>query len=393
MNFWSDPVDFIHKLLTLWLTNLGLPDSITSVLLLILGAAIPVTVGLTLPIFTIWVERRMIARMQDRIGPNRVGPMGLLQTVADIIKLLFKEDITPTGADKISFILAPILAVVSVLAQWAVIPFGNKIYGVDLNVGVVYLIAVGILGTLAIKMAGWASNNKYALLSAFRVVALLVSYEVPLILSILVPVVLAHSLSLVSIVWAQPVWFIVTSPIAAVIFFIAAVAESSRAPFDLLEADSELVAGFNLEYSAMKFGMFFVAEFTHAFTVGALMTTFFLGGWRGPWAETYPLLGFFYFVAKSFAVYFLIILMRGTLPRLRIDQMLRLSWKMLTPLALATLIVTMVTEIMVPASAGPWIHTGAFIFANLILVGLILVLQAVAHPPTPQAPPAEAPNN
>jgi NADH-quinone oxidoreductase subunit H len=388
MDFFSDPVSSIGNFLATFLASLGLPGPIASILLLALGAAIPAVLGLTLPLFTIWLERRLIGRMQDRIGPNRVGPFGLMQSLADVIKLLCKEDIMPTGADKIIFILAPILAVLSVLAQWAVIPFASKIYGVDLNVGVVYVIAVGSLGTLAVKMAGWASNNKYALLSAFRVVAQLVSYEVPLILSILVPVLLAHSLSLNDIVLAQPIWFVFTAPIAAMIFFIAAVAESSRAPFDLLEADSEIVAGFNLEYSAMKFGMFFVAEFTHAFTVAALMATFFLGGWRGPWAETYPLLGLAYFVAKSSAVYFIIILMRATLPRLRIDQMLGFCWKFLTPLALVALILTMVTEKLIPVHVDVWSHAGLHFLVNLCLLGSMLALDALVKWRTQKIPSA-----
>jgi NADH-quinone oxidoreductase subunit H len=381
MAFLTDPVGFIQTLLSSLLGGWGLPTPLVSFLLLALGAAIPGALGLMLPLFTIWVERRVIARMQDRIGPNRVGPMGLLQSIADVVKLLFKEDITPTGADRIVYTVAPVLAVVGVLAQWAVIPFGSKIYGVDLNVGALYIIAVGTLSTLAIKMAGWASNNKYALLSAFRAVAQLVSYEVPLIVSMLVPVLLARSLSLNDIARAQDqsVWFIFPAPLAALIFFIASVGEVGRAPFDLLEADSEIVAGFNLEYSAMKFGMFFVGEFTHAFTVGLLTATFFLGGWSGPWAQTYPLLGLVYFIIKASAVYFIVILLRGSLPRLRIDQMLNFNWKFLTPVALATLMGTMLVDKLVPAQTNLWVHTGVLLLFNVVLAGIALGIYTLAQ--------------
>ena len=382
MAFLTDPVGFIHTWLANFLAGLGLPGPAAAFVLLALGAAIPTTCGLMLPIFTIWLERRLIARMQDRIGPNRVGPMGIIQTVADVVKLLFKEDITPAGTDRIVYTLAPLFAVMSVLSLWAVLPFANKIYGVDLNVGVLYVVAMGSIGTLAIMLAGWTSNNKYALLSAFRAAAQLVSYEVPMILSMLVPVVLARSMGLNDIVQAQPVWFVFLAPVAALNFFVASAAELGRAPFDLLEAESEIVAGFNLEYSAMKFGMFFVAEFTHAFTVGALTAAFFLGGWRGPWADQFPLLGLVYFLAKSFAVYFVLVLMRGALPRLRIDQMLNFNWKFLTPVAMASLTVVMVADKLLPADASLWVRTPVLLAANL-LVGLgtfgILVLADRRH--------------
>ena len=379
MDFLTDPVGLIRNLLSTFLTRLGLPGPATAFVLLALGAAIPTVCGLMLPIFTIWLERRLIARMQDRIGPNRVGPLGIFQTLADVVKLLFKEDITPAGTDRLVYTLAPLLAVMSVLSLWAVLPFANKIYGVDLNVGMLYVVAMGSVGTLAIMLAGWASDNKYALLSAFRAAAQLVSYEVPMILRMLVPVVLARSLGLTAVVQAQPVWFIFMAPVAAVNFFVASAAELGRAPFDLLEAESELVSGFNLEYSAMKFGMFFVAEFTHAFTIGALTTAFFLGGWRGPWAETYPLLGLVYFLAKSFAVYFVLVLMRGALPRLRIDQMLNFNWKFLTPVSLAVLTVVMVADKLLPADVNQWARTAVLLAVNVAVfaatVGIITLAE------------------
>ena len=379
MEFLTDPVGFLHTWLSNVLTGWGLPGPTTAFVLLAIGAAIPAVLGLMLPVFTIWLERRLIGRMQDRIGPNRVGPMGIFQTVADVIKLVTKEDITPSGTDKVVYTLAPILSVMSVLSLWAVLPFANKIYGVDLNVGMLYVVAMGSIGTLSFMLAGWASNNKYALVSAFRAAAQLVSYEVPMILSMLVPVVLAHSLGLNSIVEAQPVWFVFLAPVAALNFFVASTAELGRAPFDLLEAESELVSGFNVEYSSMKFGMFFVAEFTHAFTIGALTAVLFLGGWRGPWAEQYPLLGLVYFLIKSFAVYFVLMVLRAALPRLRIDQMLNFNWKFLTPVALASVTLVMVVDKLIPAGANIWARAGVQLGANVLLGAATLGILVLAQ--------------
>jgi NADH-quinone oxidoreductase subunit H len=379
MEFLTDPVGVIRTLLSSFLTGLGLPGPGTAFVLLAVGAALPAICGLLLPLFTIWLERRLIGRMQDRIGPNRVGPMGIVQSIADVVKLLFKEDITPSGTDRLVYTLAPILSVMSVLSLWAVLPFANKIYGVDLNVGMLYVVAMGSIGTLAFMLAGWASNNKYALLSAFRAAAQLVSYEVPMILSMLVPVILARSLGLNDIVKAQSVWFVFMVPVAALNFFVASAAELGRAPFDLLEAESEIVAGFNLEYSAMKFGMFFVAEFTHAFTIGALTATFFLGGWTGPWADQFPLLGLVYFLAKSFAVYFILILMRGALPRLRIDQMLNFNWKFLTPVALATVTVVMVADKLLPADVNVWARTAVLLLTNVLVAAATFGILSLAQ--------------
>jgi NADH-quinone oxidoreductase subunit H len=271
--------------------------------------------------------------------------------------------------------------------MWAVVPFASNIYGADLNVGVLYIVSVGSLGTLAIMLGGWSSNNKYALLGAFRTVAQLVSYEVPLILSLLVPVLLAamegaaHPMSMNEIVRAQTVWFIASAPIAALIFFATSVAEVGRTPFDLLEAESEIVAGFHIEYTGMKFGMFFVGEFLHAFTVGALTAILFLGGWRGPGAETYPLLGIVYFMLKSFAGYFIVILLRATLPRIRIDHMLDLNWKFLTPLSLAAIVFTAVVGkvieplmTLIQTPFVPWVRAGVLLLTNLLLVGLTVYL-------------------
>jgi len=329
-------------------------------------------------VFTIWMERKLYARIQDRLGPNRVGPWGILQTFPDMVKIFTKEYITPDGADKVVYNLAPILTVSAVILLWAVIPFAPTIVGSEVNVGILYIVAVGALGTLGIIMAGWSSNNKYALLGAFRTVSQMVSYEVPMVLAVLVPVLLGRTMGVNSLVEAQSVWFIVLSPLAAFLFFLSAQAEIGRAPFDLLEAESELVAGYQTEYSGLKFGMFYVGEFLHAFTVSALMATLFLGGWRGPWVEQWPILGVVYFFVKTFIVYFFVIVLRITMPRLRIDQLLNFNWKFLTPIALVLLIVTALVE-KILQSAGldslglrAVIHLGM----NLIIIwGTIEILR------------------
>jgi NADH-quinone oxidoreductase subunit H len=364
--FLLNPVLAIRDLLAQLLTSIGLAPQAVDVILMIIGVVVIASFCLLLPLFLIWFERRVVARMQDRVGPNRVGPQGLLQTIADAIKLLIKEDITPVGADRVVYNLAPIISVVAIISMWAVIPFAGSIVGTRLNVGVLYIISVGSLGTLAIMMAGWSSNNKYALLGAFRTVAQLVSYEAPLLLSLFIPVMLARSMDMNTIVAAQDVWFVVAAPIAALIFFATSVAEVGRTPFDLLEAESEIVAGFHIEYTGMKFGMFFVAEFLHAFTVGALTAVLFLGGWRGPWAEQVPLLGVVYFMLKAFAGYFVVILMRAALPRIRIDHMLDLNWKFLVPVSLAAIVVTMLVDKGVQTAGidSQWTRAGLLFLAN-----------------------------
>lgn len=346
LSLWSDPVNFIAHWLQGLLSGIGLAPGLVSFILTLLGVVVLAMGGMLFSIFLIWYERKLLGRIQDRYGPNRVGPWGLVQPIADMLKIFTKEYITPIGADKVPFNLAPILAVASVLLMWAVIPFAKPVYGVDLNVAVLYLVAVGGLGSLGILFAGWSSNNKYALLGAFRVVAQLISYEVPMVLSLLVPVILARSMSLNGIVESQAhgFWFMFVSPLAALIFFITSVAEVGRAPFDLIEAESEIVAGFNIEYSGLKFGMFFVGEFLHAFTISLLFATIFMGGWQGPAASSVPFLGFIYYAIKTFIVYFIVILFRGSLPRFRIDQMMDLNWKVLTPIALVTVMATAIGD-------------------------------------------------
>jgi NADH-quinone oxidoreductase subunit H len=319
----------------------------------LLGVITVATFCLVIALFLIWFERKVIARFQDRIGPNRVGgKFGLLQTLADALKLFTKEDLVPAGADRVPFNLAPILAVMSALLLWAVIPFAPGVIGTDLNVGILYIAAISSTSSVGILLAGWSSNNKYALLGAFRMVAQLISYEVPLLLSLLVPVLLARTMYMQELVQVQTVWFIVLAPLAALIFFISALAELGRTPFDLLEAESEIVAGFHTEYSGMKFAMFFVAEFVNTLFMSALFATVFLGGWRGPGAEQFPLLGLIYFFIKSFFVYYVIVWVRGTFPRIRVDQLSDFNWKFLVPLSVALVFLTALVEGLLPAELG-----------------------------------------
>jgi NADH-quinone oxidoreductase subunit H len=375
-SFLSDPFLFIAEWLKGLLLGLGLQPSIATFLLQLLGALVLGTTMLLLTFLLIWAERKIVARIQDRLGPNRVGPFGIFQTVADLLKLVTKELITPIGADLVPYNLAPLLAVMSVVGLWAVIPLAPTLLGADINVGVLYVISIGAVGTLGIMLAGMSSNNKYALLGAFRTVAMMVSYAVPMVLALLVPVLLAGSMGMQAIVEAQsPVAFIFLAPIAAMIFFVSSVAEVGRAPFDLLEAESEIVAGFHIEYSGLKFGMFFVAEFLHAFTISALTATIFLGGWQGPWAERYTLLGLIYFIIKTSIVYFVVIWLRGSFPRIRIDQMNSFNWKFITPLGLASLIFTAIAEKVVVDFGLPrlLIHLAA----NAILLILTVIALGV----------------
>ena len=285
------------------------------------------------------LERKVIGRMQNRIGPNRVGKWGLLQPVADGIKMLTKEDIIPVKADPVIHTLAPILIVVPALLIFAVLPFGRNMTPVDLNVGLLYFIAVSSTTTIAIFMASWGSRNKFSVIGGFRSIAQMISYEVPLVLSV-VPIILATgSLSTNTIVEAQAHghWFVFTpwGFFAFIIFFLCGVAECNRSPFDLPEGESEIVAGFHTEYSGMKFALFYMAEFMNSFTVSGLAATLFLGGWQGP--AFLP--SWLWFFLKTYALIFVMIWFRGTLPRVRIDQLTGLAWKFLLPLTLVNIFV------------------------------------------------------
>ena len=366
MTFLADPITFIANWLSGVFTNWGIPGVWVQFIMFIIGAGLLALGAMIFTIGLIWLERKLGGRVQDRLGPNRVGPWGIFQTIADMLKIFTKELITPIGADKILYNLAPLLAMAAVLGLWAVIPLSPTVFGTNINVGVLYLIGIGAIGELGIVLAGLSSNNKYALLGAFRAVAQLLSYEVPMAITLLIPVMLAGSMGLNDIAAAQKVAFIFQAPVAALVFFIAGIAENGRAPFDLMEADSEIVAGFNIEYSGLKFGMYYVADFLHAFTSAIIFSTLFLGGWNGPGAEQYPILGFIYLLIKTAVVYLLTVTIRFTVPRLRIDQMMAFAWKYLTPLALATLLVTAVVDKAVPADQA-LLRIIVLIAANVLL--------------------------
>lgn len=369
-----DPVTSVANWLRALLSGWGLSSGLVVFILTLLGVVLVASVMLVLDILLVWVERKVVARFQDRLGPNRLGPFGLIQPIADVIKLIIKEDITPEGADKVVFNMAPIMALATVLLLWAVIPFAPTLLGSDVNIGVLYIVAVGGLGALGIIMAGWSSNNKYALLGAFRTVAMVVSYEVPMVIALLVPVVLTRSMGMGAIVNAQGVWYVVMVPLAALIFLVTSIAELGRAPFDLTEAESEIVAGFHIEYTGMKFGLFYAGELLHAITVSALVATLFLGGWRGPFVQQVPILGVVYLFIKAFLVYFVIMWVRYSFPRLRIDQIMDFCWKFLTPLALVLLIVTAILDKALTgtdATTRLFAHLAANIIIALVTVQIL----------------------
>lgn len=302
-------------------------------LLIVFGILIAV---LNTAIGLIWLERRLLALWQDRYGPNRTGPFGILQPIADVIKLFAKEDWVPPFADRPVFIMAPAVIVTTVLLSFAVVPFAPGVVIADLNIGLLFFLAMSSLGVYSVVLGGWASNSKYSLLGAMRGAAQMLSYEVFMGLSLMGVVVLAGSLNLSEIVEAQRhMWFAVPQFVGFVIFFIAGLAETHRLPFDLPEAESELVAGYHAEYSAMKFGMFFAGEYFAITLVSAMIVTLYLGGWFGPILP--PIV---WFAAKTFAVISIFILIRASLPRPRYDQLMSYAWKFLLPLALLNLLVT-----------------------------------------------------
>jgi NADH-quinone oxidoreductase subunit H len=301
--------------------------------------------------YTTWLERKVLGHMQVRCGPLRVGWHGLLQPIADGLKLFFKEDIVVNSASKFIYILAPVIATIAAYASFAVVPFGNKLellgrsidlHIADVDMGVLYIFALSSLSVYGVTLAGWASNSKYALLGGLRASAQMISYELSVGLSVIGVLMLAGSLSLVDIVAAQDVWFIVYQPVGFLIFLICGFAECNRSPFDLPEAENELVAGFHVEYSSMKFALFFMAEYAHMIVVSALVATLFLGGWRGP-----VLPGVVWLLLKVFAMLFFFIWVRATYPRFRYDQLMKFGWKVLFPLALANILITGVCMVLV----------------------------------------------
>jgi NADH-quinone oxidoreductase subunit H len=297
-------------------------------------------------LFLIWLERKGAAHAQRRLGPMEVGPHGALQTVADMLKLLSKQLVTPLATDHFTFLMAPILIFVPTICLASLVPLGQAQAFADMPNGLVVVVVLSGVTVIAIFMAGWSSNNKYAVLGGMRSVAQVVAYEIPVLLSALSVVLIAQSLDLRQLVDGLPVWhgvtvpYVVLEPVAALIFFIGITAETNRAPFDIPEAESELVGGFHTEYSGMRFALFFFAEYTNMLVLGAVGATLFLGGWKGPFVGSLPWLGPVYLLLKAYLVVFMMMWARWTFPRLRFDQLMSFAWKLLIPVALVNLVVT-----------------------------------------------------
>ena len=332
--------NFVGQLLPCWLSYLvaGLVIILILTNAVLLGAAA----------FS-WMERRLIGKFQNRLGPNRWGPFGLLQPIADLIKLLFKEDLTPGTADRIVFLLVPIGMVAPVVLMTAVVPFAKDTALANLNVGVLYILAVTSVTSIAIFMAGWSSNNRFALFGAARGVAVLISYEVPVVISLLGVVMVAGSMSLADVVTAQTLPFILVQPLAFIVFVAGTTAELNRTPFDMAEAESELIAGYHTEYSGIKFAMIQAAEFGGVMAASAIITTLFLSGWEGPVAHWF---GWLWFLMKTMIVATIFIWVRATFPRLRIDQLLGFAWKFLLPASLINLFATALEVYFLRDAAG-----------------------------------------
>ncbi len=353
-------------------------------ILMVIG---PVLLGL------IWVERKVISRFQQRYGPNRVGPKGLLQPVADAIKLVLKEELRPRAADKILFLLPPILVFIPGILVWGVLPFGPNMQIADLNVGVLFLLAISGTAVIAIFIAGWSSNNKYALFGSMRVIAMSISYEVPMVLSLLTIVFFTGSMSLNGIVqWQQSedLILVLLLPMTAFTFFFAATAELNRTPMDISEAESEIVAGYHTEYSGMRFGLFYAVELLNTFGISAFVATFFLGGWwlwgLDEWVPPWIIL-----LAKTGAVYFIFIWLRGTLPRLRLDQMMNFCWKFLVPSGLLFLVAAAVERtLLIEKGWDPSVALPVFGIINFALMAVVIVAWARASGTPEQRLPSRA---
>jgi NADH-quinone oxidoreductase subunit H len=359
----------------------AVPYPIAAALMMLLFGAIVVFV-FVLPVagVTSWLERRVWARIQSRIGPNRVGPQGFLQWLADGIKNMLKEDIIPHAADKWLFSIAPYLVVIGFVATFAVIPFSSSLVIADLNIGILYVTAVTGLVVVGVLMAGWASNNKWSLLGGIRSAAQIVSYEIPAGLSIFPIVLLTGTLSMQSIIhaqgWAPWHWFLFANPftfVAFFIFFVAALAEGNRTPFDLPEAESELVAGFCTEYSGMRYLLFFLAEWGNLYVIGAIVTTLFLGGWQVPPVTDNPVilavLQFGVFFLKSYFWVFIAMWVRATLPRVRVDQLMSLCWLYMVPIALVNLVGTAIWMTVVSDAVGRLVQIAMTVGGAAVIVG------------------------
>ena len=347
--------DLVGEFLPCWLSYLvaGLVIMVVLVNAVLLGAAV-----------FVWAERRLLGRFHNRVGPNRWGPFGSLQPIADLVKLLIKEDLTPANADRITFFAVPIVMVMPVILVLAVVPFAKDTALADLNVGVLYVLAITSLTSVAIFMAGWSSNNRYAMFGAARGVAVLISYEVPVVLCLLGVVLVAGSMSLSGVVAAQTVPFLLVQPLALFVFLAGTSAELNRTPFDVAEAESELIAGFHIEYSGVKFALIQTAEIGGVLTASAVTATLFLGGWSGP-AASY--LGWLWFAMKVAVIAFLFVWVRATFPRLRIDQIMALAWKFLLPLSMINLFATSLEVYFLRSDQGVLTSTDLWIMAGINL--------------------------
>jgi NADH-quinone oxidoreductase subunit H len=340
---WYDFRDLGNPVSALYdaLEDAGVSDAAIFVLSALLGCiAILTFIGVT-SIINIWVERRVVGRMQSRLGPNRLGPFGLLQPIADAIKLIQKEALTPRLGDGLVFAIAPIAVFIPAILAFAVFPWGSDMVLANLNVGVLYLIALGSTAIIIVFMAGYASNNKYALLGSMRVIAMLISYEIPSLLALLSVVTFVGTMSLAGIADFQAFyhsWLVFFLPLPLAIFLLGATVEINRTPADIAEAESEIIAGYHIEYSGMKFGLFYAVELVNAIGVSAIIAAVFLGGWYTFGLEDF-VPGFLLFIGKIYAVYFVLIWFRGTLPRFRVDQLMAFAWKVLLPMALVSVMV------------------------------------------------------
>lgn len=371
--FLINPFSHLGDLTIQVLIWLGLSPLLAELTVHILAGLLVAFVPLFAVLFLIWEARKVIARMQDRLGPNNsgtyAGPYALLQTVADAIKIFTKELIIPAGADRAVFIAAPILVVAVAISIWAVIPFGpNGLQFVDLKISAFYVVAISSLAPFSMIMGGWSSRNKYGDVGAFRAVSQIIGYEIPQILALFIVVMLTGSLSLQDIVRAQTIPFIVALPIPALIYFLASTAEVGRLPFELAEADSEIVAGYFTEYSGMMFGSFYLAEFINNFTASTVFSTLFLGGWRGPWVSSIPILGPVWLMLKAFAVFNVLMLFWAAMPRLRIDQVLAFNWKFMVPWGLAMMMAIAVVDkaVVLLGVTRDWARFGVLLGTNVL---------------------------
>jgi NADH-quinone oxidoreductase subunit H len=330
----------------------------------VVGIIVILAFVLILVIVFIYIERRLLSRFQIRLGPNRLGPEGIFQPIATAVKVLMKEDIVPDKADKVIHWLAPLVVFIPILLIFAVVPLNKGAILADLNVGIVYIVAISSLSTVGIFMAGWGSNNKYALLAAMRTVAQMVSYEFPIVFSIVGVVLMAGSLSMTQIVESQTIPYLLMQPLGFTIFFIGALAEMNRCPFDLLEADSEIVAGYHTEYSGMKFAMFYLGEYGHTVVYAAIISTLFLGGWQGPLLP--PII---WLLIKMILIFFVVVWIRSTLPRMRVDQLMSFAWKALLPMSIINLFIVAAEKLWLPSSLL-WV----MIPVNFTCAGILILL-------------------